>query len=410
MTGPLSIVQINAVDEGGGAAAVSTAMMCGYRARGHRVHQFVGRKRTRNPDVERTDGSVLLRLADRFPGRGLGLVARAARGVRRPESLRTWWLGLEDFDFPSTAGLLDRCPTPPDIVHAHNLHGGYFDLRALAAISVRVPTLVTLHDMWMFTGHCAHARGCDGWRSGCPTCPDLDAYPAIRRDGASRNWERKRRIFAQSRVHVATPSEWLRERVAASMLMPAVKSLRVIPNGVDTRRFRPADRQDARRALNLPPEQPVVMLTAGIGRSMWKDARMIEEATRLLAQNASAPLTFLPAGESPPMELRYQAADVYLHASLADSGPLAVLEAMASGAVVIATDVGGIGEQVQDGVTGALVPAGQPSRMAEAADALLRDEPRRRAMADAAVARVRAQFSIDGQVEAYLACYQEMLQ
>ncbi len=72
--------------------------------------------------------------------------------------------------------------TPAQIVQCHNLHGGYFDLRALQWLSARVPTLLTLHDMWTLTGHCAHALGCDRWRTGCGRCPDLKLDPAIRAD------------------------------------------------------------------------------------------------------------------------------------------------------------------------------------------------------------------------------------
>jgi hypothetical protein len=44
-------------------------------------------------------------------------------------------------------------------VHGHNLHGGYFDL-ARRVVSARKAT-VPLHDMWLLTGHCAHALACE---------------------------------------------------------------------------------------------------------------------------------------------------------------------------------------------------------------------------------------------------------
>ena len=117
----------------------------------------------------------------------------------------------------------------------------------------------------------------------------------------------------------------------------------------------------------------------------------------------------------------YRAADLYLHAAHADTFPLAVLEAMACGTPVVGTAVGGIPEQVRsatlaavrDGAvgdaTGVLVPAGGADEMAEAAMAVLgREEPRAR-LGDNAVARVQAHYTLNRQVDAYLAWYGELI-
>ncbi len=51
------------------------------------------------------------------------------------------------------------------------------------------------------------------------------------------NWRRKRDIFARSRFYIATPCQWLLDRVTQSILAPAWIEGRVIPNGVDTQVF-----------------------------------------------------------------------------------------------------------------------------------------------------------------------------
>ncbi len=409
MTRSLSIAQINTADRGGGAAAVSAALMGRFTERGHRVRQFVGRTHSTDSRFVALADDVWSRLANRYPGRGLGRIGRGLRVATRPAARSAWASGREDFDFPATWKLLDQPHSRPDVVHAHNLHGGYFDLRALAPLSLQIPTVITLHDMWLLTGHCAHARACERWRTGCGSCPDLAAYPAIRRDATAENWRAKRDIYASSRLCVAAPSRWLRDRIAQSMLMPAIADLRVIPNGVDIGVFRP-DRDAARRALGIARDARVVMLTAGLGRSMWKDAATIDAVTARLTQRGGPRVVFVAPERAPAISLAYQASDIYLHASHADTFPLAVLEAMASGAVVVATDVGGISEQVTNMQTGMLVPAGASQQMAAAVEALFADEPRRRALADAALTAVRSRFSIDRQVDAYLEWYGEILQ
>src|SRR4029079_4578923 len=86
-------------------------------------------------------------------------------------------LGLEDFDYPNSVELLRFLPQKPDLLHCHNLHGNYFDLRALAGLSRQIPTVLTLHDAWLLSGHCAHSFECERWTIGCGECPDLTIYP-----------------------------------------------------------------------------------------------------------------------------------------------------------------------------------------------------------------------------------------
>src|SRR5262249_30035957 len=141
--------------------------------------------------------------------------------------------GREDFRFPASRRVLELAPSKPDVLHLHNLHGGYFDLRILPDVAERVPTVVTMHDEWLFTGHCAYTLGCERWLTACGECPHLDVYPALRVDGTAGNRGRKAELYARARVHVAAPSAWLLERAQRSILAPAIASARVVPNGVD---------------------------------------------------------------------------------------------------------------------------------------------------------------------------------
>ncbi len=78
-------------------------------------------------------GNLLLPLGGRV--RGVGRMRNVLQVyIGQPGRLVNHWQGNEDFDFPGTSKLLDLPPERPDIVHCHNLHGGwpesvYFDLR-----------------------------------------------------------------------------------------------------------------------------------------------------------------------------------------------------------------------------------------------------------------------------------------
>jgi glycosyltransferase involved in cell wall biosynthesis len=88
------------------------------------------------------------------------------------------------------------------------------------------------------------------------------------------------------------------------------------------------------------------------------------------------------------------AADVIAHcATHPDPFPGVVLQGMALGKAVIATDLGGAREQIEDGVSGALVPPGDPSALAEVICSLLKDPDERASLGRAAACRVIADFT-----------------
>ena len=101
--------------------------------------------------------------------------------------------------------------------------------------------------------------------------------------------------------------------------------------------------------------------------------------------------------------------DVYVQPSLCETQGLAILEACAVGAPVIASRVGGIPECVQDGVTGMLVPARDAESMATTILALASDLQLRQKMAAAGLQRVRDQFRYEGMVEKTIAVYRALL-
>jgi glycosyltransferase involved in cell wall biosynthesis len=93
--------------------------------------------------------------------------------------------------------------------------------------------------------------------------------------------------------------------------------------------------------------------------------------------------------------------DVFAMVSEPSGCPNASLEAMAAGLPVVATDHGGVKEQVVHGVTGLVVPRGDATALGDAASELARDPLRRERMGDAGHARARERFSIERMTAAY---------
>ncbi|MFO0874331.1 MAG: glycosyltransferase [Phycisphaerales bacterium] len=99
------------------------------------------------------------------------------------------------------------------------------------------------------------------------------------------------------------------------------------------------------------------------------------------------------------------AADVLLLCSTHEGTPNVLIEAQHLGCPVVSTDAGGAAETFEHGRTGLLCAVGDVDALAESTLRLLRDEPLRRAMAEAAPALARERFALDRMVETTLACY-----
>jgi L-malate glycosyltransferase len=103
------------------------------------------------------------------------------------------------------------------------------------------------------------------------------------------------------------------------------------------------------------------------------------------------------------------AADAILLTSLSEGIPVTIIEAMGYGLPVVATDVGGVREVVENGRTGLLASAGGDEELAQAILRLVSDVPLRREMGQAGRRRAEALFTEDRMHRAYAAVYEEML-
>ena len=104
-----------------------------------------------------------------------------------------------------------------------------------------------------------------------------------------------------------------------------------------------------------------------------------------------------------------RAVDLVVQPSLIEAGPQVPLEAMATGVPVVATNVGGSREEIIDGITGILVPPGDPVALAEAIIQLLRDSKRRQRMGEAGRMRVKTHFELSQQARKIASIYKALI-
>ena len=146
------------------------------------------------------------------------------------------------FSYRATIKLLKKLDDiKPDIIHIHNLHGYYVNINMLFDYIKKhnINVVMTLHDCWCFTGHCAYFDkiGCKKWINGCKRCPQKNTYPASWFiDCSKSNWISKRSLFSYERMTLVTPCIWLKDVVQKSFL--SMHDIKVINNGIDLEVFK----------------------------------------------------------------------------------------------------------------------------------------------------------------------------
>lgn len=236
---------------------------------------------------------------------------------------------------------------------------------------------------------------------------------------------------------VVTTGEALREHVIEQVNLPADRVVS-IPTGIDLEKFDPnrADGSAVRSELGIAPGVPLIG-TVGMLRRMKGHAYFIEAVARIVKRYPRA--RFLIVGDiafasSIKERLSAQmndlgiadriimtgyredipeimaALDIFVLASISNEGvPQVVNQALAMRKPVVATDVGGVQEQVIDGLTGLLVEKENSEQLAQAVIKLLADRDRARQMGENGRKLVEERFSSDVMLDTTEALYERLL-
>ena len=206
----------------------------------------------------------------------------------------------------------------------------------------------------------------------------------------------------------------------------------VVHSGIDPERFTAASMDHLVPEFNLKSNEPVVVNVAHLAGH--KGQRYLVRAIPLVLAKISNARFFIVGGGKLMGELKalatsmglnqeliftgfrqdvgafYQIADLFVSSSVQEGLGTAVLDALALGKPVVATNSGGIPEIIQDGETGRLVTPADPAALAEGIIELLTNPREARRMAMQGQMMVRKMFSGDLMVEKNIEVYRQILE
>jgi glycosyltransferase involved in cell wall biosynthesis len=281
-----------------------------------------------------------------------------------------------------------------DIVHAHKFGSNLW--AAVLSPLADVPVLLAHEHTWSFAGQ--------------PLRRIVD-----------------REVITRASTAFLAVSESDRRKMIEIEGIPAEK-IRFVPNGIPDQP--PGDRRRARAELGIPPDAPVVGTVCAL-----RPQKAVEIALAAVARLATEQpeVRFVVVGDGPErprlerdaerLGVRVHflgrrpnteipdlvaAMDVVVSSSRFEGTPLAVLEWMAAGRAIVATDVGGVPALIDDGVEGVLVPPLDAATLSAAIARLLGDPIERERLGSAARLRQQKEFRLEHTLDILQALYETL--
>lgn len=277
----------------------------------------------------------------------------------------------------ATRRLIERIKEiDPDIIHIHNVHGyflNYPELCDYLAASGK-PVIWTVHDCWLYTGHCYHyaSAGCGRWQTECHDCPCKTRFPAsYGLDRSRRNYRLKKQCFTSlPNFTLVVVSDWMKAELAKSFLadVPCL----TIHNGIDTQVFAPEDNPSGSEVYYLAVAS-IWLKEKGLGDLaelaglLAPDEKLVVVGKMSEAQKRSLPekvVTIERTADVGALVHLYSGATALVNPTWQDNYPTVNLESISCGTPVVTYRTGGSVESVTP-ETGYIVEQGDVKGMYE---------------------------------------------
>lgn len=346
-------------------------------------------------------------------------INRFTRGVERTLSLQSQ-LYTNGFHIKRLPEFRDA-----DLVHYHIIHSGFLSIQSLPSLTALKPSVWTLHDPWALTGHCIHPFSCGRWKTGCGSCPDLVTDFAIKSDTTALNFRLKQFAYRRSNLELIVASDWMLNMVQASPLFEGVP-IHKVPFGLDLDYFKARDQDEAKKRLGIESNRLVICF-----RSVLNDFKglsyVVEALERLQTNVPICLLTLNDKGRIEQFKNRFQvvelgwinddevmrdvydATDLFLMPSLADSFGLMAVEAMAFSKPTICFEGTALPEVIFSPDAGVAVPSRDTAALVVAIERLIHSPEERIQRGQQSREIAERRYDIRDQAKLISSVYQKVL-
>lgn len=358
----MKIIHISTSDKIGGAALASNRLCKAFNQTNVTSKMFVLTSNTSNKwviSIAKSKKEYLVKFK-------LILTEILKRHLLKPNY--TMSLGWCGYDLHKRKEVLEA-----DVIYIHWTGFGFLSIEGLSKIlELNKPTFIFMHDMWLITGGCHHSFECEAYKTQCKRCPKIENQ--LFKSSISRTFRFKKKYLTKYKnLHIITPSNWLADCVRQSALFKN-NSTSVIPNLIDTKLFKPIEKETARNILNLPSNKKIILFGANGGKSdKYKGWDYLVSAISKLEREDIIIVLFggnISDEEKNQLKypiysfgylhdeystlLLYNSADVFVIPSLAENFPNTILESLSCGTPVVGFNVGGVPDLIKHKHTGYL--------------------------------------------------------
>lgn len=315
----------------------------------------------------------------------------------------------------------------PDLISLHWICQSYLQIETIAKL--KKPIVWTLRDMWSFTGGCHYSSNCNHYTDSCGACPQLHSSKDW--DLSRWVWRRKAKAWRNLDLTVVALSSWLGKCASSSSLFKNLR-VEVIPNGIDTQKYRPINQQLAREILRLPQDKQLVFFGAARATSeKRKGFHLLQPALQNLSKSGyqdQLEVVIFGASEpdNPPdfgfkayylgklsddllLALVYSAADVFIAPSTEENLANTVLEAIACGTPCVAFNIGGMPDLIEHQKNGYLAQPYEIEDLAQGIAWILENKERHHKLGNRAREKAEQEFTMAIQAHRYLSLFNEIL-
>ena len=355
----MRVLIINTSERVGGAAIAANRLMEALKKNGVKAKMLVRDKQTDQMTVSAIPSSWLLPLKFVWE-RGCIFVANrfSKQNIFQMDLANTGTDIVHLFEFEQA-----------DIIHLHWVNQGFLSMADLNRIlHAGKPVVITMHDMWYFTGICHYSGDCTRYETSCYKCPQL-TKGGWGTDWAAKVFEQKRQMLSDVKVSFVGCSQWITDLARRSSLTQGQFVIN-IPNTINTHVFHPVDMTEVRKKWNLPEDKLLILFGSQRITDERKGFKYLAEACNIIKDTAPElaeklgivvlgshsnkveslipfdvyPINYL-SNESEVMEM-YNAVNLFVTPSLQDNLPNTIVEAMACGTPCVGFNVGGIPEMI----------------------------------------------------------------